>query len=176
MVSDVYDYIGMWDSKGQLLTPVKQGEGWGFMNHDGIVKVPFIYENCTRSRSVLVNSLDLNYCWVKKDGKYGFYNITSENAKMVAPCKYLSTRSFSFGLAAVTEDGHKWFYIDYKGNKVCGDYAAVGNFRSDGMAFVKFDGSSNIGYFINPQGEIILICEEHEHKIYNLRRYNGNQK
>ena len=62
------------------------------------------------------------------------------------------------------------------GNKVCGDYAAVGNFRSDGMAFVKFDGSSNIGYFINPQGEIILICEEHEHKIYNLRRYNGNQK
>lgn len=43
MVSDVYDYIGMWDSKGQLLTPVKQGEGWGFMNHDGIVKVPFIY-------------------------------------------------------------------------------------------------------------------------------------
>ena len=82
----------------------------------------------------------------------------------------------SFGLAAVTEDGHKWFYIDYKGNKVCGDYAAVGNFRSDGMAFVKFDGSSNIGYFINPQGEIILICEEHEHKIYNLRRYNGNQK
>lgn len=40
MVSDVYDYIGMWDSKGQLLTPVKQGEGWGFMNHDGIVKVP----------------------------------------------------------------------------------------------------------------------------------------
>lgn len=95
---------------------------------------------------------------------------------MVVPCKYLSTRSFSFGLAAVTEDGHKWFYIDYKGNKVCGDYAAVGNFRSDGMAFVKFDGSSNIGYFINPQGEIILICEEHEHKIYNLRRYNGNQK
>jgi len=59
---------------------------------------------------------------------------------------------------------------------VCGDYAAVGNFRSDGMAFVKFDGSSNIGYFINPQGEIILICEEHKHKIYNLRRYNGNQK
>ena len=53
---------------------------------------------------------------------------------------------------------HKWFYIDYKGNKVCGDYAAVGNFRSDGMAFVNFDGSSNIGYFINPQGEIILIC------------------
>ena len=52
----------------------------------------------------------------------------------------------------------------------------MGNFRSDGMAFVKFDGSSNIGYFINPQGEIILICEEHEHKIYNLRRYNGNQK
>lgn len=46
---------------------------------------------------------------------------------MVVPCKYLSTRSFSFGLAAVTEDGHKWFYIDYKGNKVCGDYAAVGN-------------------------------------------------
>lgn len=32
MVSDVYDYMGMWDSKGQLLTPVKQGEGWGFMN------------------------------------------------------------------------------------------------------------------------------------------------
>jgi len=76
MVSDVYDYIGMWDSKGQLLTPVKQGEGWGFMNHDGIVKVPFIYENCTRSRSVLVNSLDLNYCWVKKDGKYGFQKMS----------------------------------------------------------------------------------------------------
>ena len=78
---------------------------------------------------------------------------------MVVPCKYLSTRSFSFGLAAVTEDGHKWFYIDYKGNKVCGDYAAVGNFRSDGMAFVKFDGSSNIGYFINPQGEIYLYVK-----------------
>lgn len=77
---------------------------------------------------------DDNLIAVCKDGKWGFVN--NEGKEIIAP-KYKDAKSFSNGLAAVS-DGKKWGFIDVAGNLVI-DYLFYGGdyFNDEGCCMVE---------------------------------------
>lgn len=77
---------------------------------------------------------DDNMIAVCKDGKWGFVNLDGE--EVIAP-KYNNAKSFSNGLAAVS-DGEKWGFIDPSGSIVI-DYLFYGGdyFNDEGCCMVE---------------------------------------
>lgn len=77
---------------------------------------------------------DDNMIAVCKDGKWGFVDL--EGKEIIAP-KYKEAKSFSNGLAAVS-DGEKWGFIDSAGNQVI-DYLFYGGdyFNDEGCCMVE---------------------------------------
>lgn len=85
---------------------VERGGKRGFINKDGKVVVPIIYD--------YVEDFSEGYAAVGINGKYGFIN---RSGKLVIPLEYDNIRGFEGKLAPVAKQG-KWGYIDKSGEEV----------------------------------------------------------
>ena len=91
---------------------------------------------------------------IKNNGKYGF---ADKIGKVVIPCQWKDTRTFSEGLAAVRDASGKWGFIDKTGKVVipC-QWKDAWNF-SEGLALVK-DANEKWG-FIDKTGKVVIPCQ-----------------
>ena len=89
---------------------------------------------------------------VQLNGKYGFID---KSGRLVIPCKYDDSESFSDGLAAVKLN-HKWGSINNSGTLVtpC-KYDWAYSFR-EGMAEVKLNGKYG---FVDKTGTEVISCK-----------------
>ena len=85
---------------------VERGGKRGFINKDGKVVVPIIYD--------YVEDFSEGYAAVGINGKYGFID---GSGKLVIPLEYDNIRGFEGKLAPVAKQG-KWGYIDKSGEEV----------------------------------------------------------
>lgn len=88
------------------LIPMKSGEYWGYVNHEGKFKIQpqFKYAFIFSSGLALVKN---------SDNKYGYIN---EKGDYVIEPKYKNGLGFSEGLALVVQENSQLSYIDLKGN------------------------------------------------------------
>lgn len=99
-----------------------------------------IYDYNDNRARIQINSIEQN----------GFMN---KQKSWVIPLQYKRAENFSEGLAAVSPDGHNWFYIDTTGKKIIpGPYRQATSFI-DGVACVNKDS------LINKKGELISVSE-----------------
>lgn len=119
---------------------VRQGSEYRFVDRDGKI----IGNGSFESANIAVSNN--GYIAVKKNGKWGFADISSN---MVIEPQYESAKSFSLGLAPVKEND-KWYYIDVETKAVTeAEYDDAGVFSPDGSAPVKKGTSWNF----------LILCE-----------------
>ena len=92
------------------LARVKQNEKWGFINTQGEVVIPCIYDNAWRFFEGLAA--------VEQNDKWGFINTKGE---VVIPCIYDFAWAFSEGLAEVKQNG-KGSIINKEGKVIVAEY------------------------------------------------------
>ncbi|MBI3511127.1 MAG: WG repeat-containing protein [Bacteroidetes bacterium] len=149
------------------------GFDWGIVHLDGTYERP-IYNTEIKVQEALPacrpdtffgdlhNGLRL--VQVNVIGKTGF--MRSGNSWVIPP-EYDDAKDFSEGLAAVTADGKKWFYIDTTGKKVFGNYRDASSFK-DSVAIVDNDS------LIDKKGNIIAVSKfyiqeyEPEYKCFQV--------
>ena len=110
------------------LTTICKGDKWGYVNADGKIIVPCIYD--------FIGEFSDGLAYVSQDWKYGYVNTSGE---LVVPCIYGSPGNFSDGLAYVSQNG-KYGYINTSGELVVPCvYDDAKDFR-DRLAPIKKDG------------------------------------
>ncbi|WP_230657156.1 WG repeat-containing protein [Psychrobacter sp. I-STPA10] len=135
-----------------LLTVTKAGK-YGFVNHQGEIVVPIIYD---QAYSFYQNDL----ARVQLAGKYGFVN---KQGKLVIPTIYDYADSFSDGFARVTQQG-KVGYIDQQNKVVIPfDYEAGWHFNK-GFVTVKKEDKYGV---INQQNKVITPFEYDSISIFS---------
>lgn len=113
---------------------VLKGSKCGFVNEQGELAVPFLYNKVKSFSEGLAAVCELEYDYAS-EALLEHWGFIDENNVLVNKRKYLDCGNFREGLAAVqTEDG--WGFIDVKGKFVIEpQYEWVSDF-SDGKAFV----------------------------------------
>ncbi len=91
---------------------------------------------------------------IKNNGKYGF---ADKIGKVVIPCQWKDTRTFSEGLAAVRDASGKWGFIDKTGKVVIPCQWENACSFSEGLARVQ-DASGKWGY-IDKTGKVVIPCQ-----------------
>lgn len=168
-ISEYFDYIGWRNNKSEMLMVARLGDKWGFVNGNGSIKIPFIYDKYLISNPVLTSSSD-HIVSVLKDGKWGFVDISYSEGKILVPPKYKAVASFCYGLALVADDDNHHSYIDKNGNTIGGKYIGGSDFNAFGLAMIKFK-QGNEACLINKRGEIVYYCNSDEQgHISDLRR------
>ncbi len=143
-------------AQAQNLAPDQNAKGkWGFVDESGRAVIDYKYdeaEGFVKGRAK-----------VKKGNNYGYIN---EKGKTVVPIKYQELTPFdAYSYRAATDgkvkDGvlldEKWGFIDLDGKPLlkC-EYQEVGEFGSNGLAYVCKDGK--YGY-INRRFEFVVPCK-----------------
>lgn len=165
------------------LSRVKVDGKYGFVDENGRVVIPCIWEDADSFSEGLARVKDENNMWgfinkrgetiipfqwtfacsfseglacVEEDEQY--WGFIDSKGNMVIPCEWHKAQSFIEGLAPV-QDGVKYGYIDKNGELVipCEWYEA--EWFSEGLALVQ-DGV-NYG-FIDKEGKLVISCEWHE--------------
>ncbi|MCL2810593.1 MAG: WG repeat-containing protein [Clostridia bacterium] len=136
-------YIWALDVSHSLFVADK-GEGKGYMNLQGKVEIPFIWDDAS--------SFSEGLAMVEKDGLHGFINIAGE---VVIPLQYHNARGFSGGLAGVLpEINGDWVFIDQSGEvHLRGNWDSVGYFGDNGLAPVSID---QMWGYINQKGTLVI--------------------
>lgn len=160
------------------LAAVKQKGGWGFIDINGNIVVPFTYKD--------VRDFHEGKAAVKTEKGWGYIN---KNNKLIISDKYFDVKDFNDGLAAVKVkndtnehysdgyDGEKWgrqgkmlswIYINSEGEIAFDDfYSDVSTFH-DGVACVFKDKSWE---YINSKGE--SVSKVRLENLYPLHYSNG---
>ena len=127
----------------QGLALVKSGDKWGYIDKEGNVKVPIIYEAANNFGGEKIAK-------VKKDGLWGYVNI---NAKEIVPVEYEFCGEINNGIIAVGKK-NKYGFVNTKGKNICGlIYDRVEPFSNDGIA--KVFQNNRYGY-IDTAGNITV--------------------
>ncbi len=178
-VEDRSKKIGYMDKTGKIIVPCQYYSGSYFSEGLALVELEFdngehifidktgkhILEIHADALSSFSNGLASigNVNRDKKSGDVGFrYGYINKQGEVVIPLKYLSTRFFREGMAAVELEYDKWAYIDTKGNEkihfnYCGGYDRVyANIRpfSEGLVAI-YDEDNKVG-FRNKEGELVI--------------------
>ncbi|MDO4728584.1 MAG: WG repeat-containing protein [Bacteroidota bacterium] len=98
-----YDYVGL---KGSKLILVSKNDKFGFVNHQGKIKIPLIYDAAW--------DFSFGLAAVKQKDKWGFIN---EKGKVAIPFRYDYADYFSEKIAPIKYN-NQWYHIDKKGNIV----------------------------------------------------------
>ncbi len=98
-----YDFT---DFPSEGMSRVRSGDKFGFINENGDLTVPLIYESAENFSEGMAR--------VKRDGKWGFVN---KEGKEVIPAAYEEAKSFKNGMAQVKLNG-KYHYINKEGIEV----------------------------------------------------------
>ncbi len=102
---------------------------WGYIDKENKTYIPFQFEEA--------RDFDFGYAIVKKEGKYGYINITGQ---MVIPCDYESVTNFGSNIFAVAKQNGKYGYINRLGVTVVPFvFEDARAFSSNGVAPVKKD-------------------------------------
>ena len=126
------------------LTAVKKNDKFGFVDRNGNLVIPFVYEKACDFHEGLVA--------VKKDDKWGFIN---KNGEIVIPLEYDFVCDFHEGLAMVSKN-NKWGFINKDGEIVIPlEYNFAYEF-AEGLAPVKIKDKWG---FIDKTGKIIIPIE-----------------
>ncbi len=150
--------------EGELIID-RTGGGVGFLDKEGKIVIPKLYED-------VKGFSDEEICPVKLNGKWGFINKKNE---VVIPFNYEDADAFCEGLAAVKVNG-KWGFIDVKGRMVVKNrYDFVISF-SEGRAVVNKNGK--YGYVDYEGNEIIKVvyddAESFSDGIAKVKKGNKN--
>jgi len=139
-------------------TAVKKDGKWGFINGEGEIVVPLIYED----KGFGFFSPDEGLCNVKKDGKWGFIDNTG---KEVIPFIYEDAAGFGDGFASVKKDG-KYGMINAKGETMVPfEYDFIGSFVN-GYASAAKNGKYG---FLDMQGNVAIPFEYDDVDYFRLR-------
>lgn len=156
-----YDYV---DEFSSGLAKVTKGSKYGYVNKQGVLVVPLIYDEAMTLRE--------GKATVQKGGKWGYidstgkeveefkyedagcfrdslavvrlhgkYGFVDHNFKVVIPFNFESARGFSEGLAPVSNNKGLWGYINRKGNLVFECQYNFADFFVDGQARVMKNGN-----------------------------------
>ncbi|MDJ1468254.1 WG repeat-containing protein [Xanthocytophaga flava] len=135
------------------LFPIRVGDTWGFINGNGQIVIPPIYERVGKFAEGMAR--------VRKNGKWGIINT---KGKEIIPPIYELIRDFSEGVTAVIQRKKKVleaFYIDSTGKQLFaktyvtdGSYWPIHSFQ-EGLAVVEDPESHKVG-FINKKGEFVV--------------------
>lgn len=142
-IEKIYEKYDEMNEYYQGLALVKSGNKWGYIDKEGNVKVPIIYDAANNFGGEKIAK-------VKRDGLWGYVNI---NAKEVIPIEYEFCGEISNGIVAVGKK-NKYGFINSKGKNICGlIYDRVEPFGKDGMA--KVFKNNRYGY-IDMTGNIVV--------------------
>jgi len=123
------------------LTPVQQGNKFGFQDSRGEMIVPAEYD--------AVGNFSEGFAFVEKKGKRGYIN---DKGKIAVQLKYEDAWDFCGGAAKVSKDG-KYGFIDTQGNEITDImYDTAENF-SEGFAKISVNGKYG---FVNTNGEMAI--------------------
>lgn len=105
VVAPVYEVIED-ETEGFYLAETSE-EKYGFINARGEVAISFKYTNALPfSQGVAAVAIDSSWFFIDRDGRQLFIN------------RFSDVSSFSDSLAAFTQDGENWGYVDMSGNIV----------------------------------------------------------
>jgi len=142
------------DFSGGLASVLQNGK-WGFIDKNGKVVIPLIYEEALYFEEGLGS--------VKQNGKYGFVD---RNGTIVIPTVYDKFEPFSEGLVAVSKDG-KYGYLDKNGKAVVPlIFEDASTFRN-GTAQIKINGKW--GIFEKPAAKKIKVKNIHRAEKRKVR-------
>lgn len=136
-----YEYI---DEVKEGLIGVQNNDNWGFINTQGKVVIPFIYDN--------VGDFHNGLAKVTKNDKAGFINI---QGKVVVPLIYDYAGDFHDGLASVRKNGKEGF-INTQGKVVIPFVYDVADAFYQGVAPVYQDDEL---FLINREGKKIATIQ-----------------
>jgi hypothetical protein len=143
------DLISRNFSEGLARAKRRNNKGWGFINKQGSIIIPTIYEAAT--------DFCEGFAAVKRNDKWGFINIKGEQIVdfIYQDVARFSAGLFSEGLAAV-KSNNKWGFINHEGQvKIDFVYDNTGSF-SEGLCEVQIN--KKWGY-INKYGMIAIKLE-----------------
>jgi hypothetical protein len=130
------------------LVAVCRDERWGFVDHRGAIRIPFVFEK-SRARSRIFRN---GVAGVKIDGRCGF--IDHSGGFVVRP-EYEDLKSFAEGYAPVRQGG-KWGMINSDGRLVVDcRFDELGELNG-GLAFAKADGRAG---FVSNSGSWVIQPE-----------------
>jgi WG containing repeat len=158
------------------LAAVCRDERWGFVDHSGEIRIPFVFETSRALTRIFRNGV----AGVKIDGRCGF--IDHSGGFIVRP-EYEDLKSFSEGHAPVRQNG-KWGMINLDGRLVVDcRFDELGELNG-GLAFAKADGKAGFvsycgSWVIQPEfdrcypffGALALVRKAGG--IYSYLRRNG---
>lgn len=109
-IKPIYDDMGIWFENG--LIPAKKGDKWGYIDHQGNTKIPFIYDVADGfSENMAVVGLNkIN----SHAPKFGYINTQGD---VVLPINYDTASAFVEGVAMVMSEG-LLHHINPQGQKV----------------------------------------------------------
>ena len=123
------------------LYPIPDGEKWGFVDEEGTLAIPAIYDN--------VGDFSEGYVRALAGEKWGY---VSAAGMMVIQPAFERAGDFSEGLAAVMVDG-KWGYVDRRGNvAIAAIFDEAGEF-SGGRAAIR---SGEKWGYVDTQGKVVI--------------------
>jgi len=119
---------------------------WGYIDHSGEVRIPFVFEGSSARR------FRYGLAGVQIDGRWGFVD---ESGGFVIKPQYDNVKDFSEGYAAVQRD-QKWGVIDIEGNlAVDFQFDDLGEFTG-GTASAEIEGNAG---FVLPTGTWVIRPE-----------------
>jgi hypothetical protein len=118
--------IAYWEHDAPLIKASRNGK-YGFIDYDGSVKIPFIYDDAQSFRE--------GYAAVKMNGQWGFIN---EIGVLRIPFEFVDVKSFSEGFAAIYKRGEGWNFINESNEQLLeSSFEDVGSF-TNGKAIVFY--------------------------------------
>ena len=163
---------GLLKQNGQILVPFKydefsedwingkayykQDQNFGFVNLKGEI-IPGKFQTEDEAKTALYDELPDTTIFDYHDNRAKVYIKSKEQGggyldrkrNWAIPPAYKWAEDFSEELAAVSQDGNSWFYIDTSGRKIiAGTFRQASSF-ADGVAYVNYDS------LINKKGEVI---------------------
>lgn len=133
-----YDFV---DGFQCGLALVHKNEKHGFVNPDGKLVVPTIYDDASAFSECMA--------LVKKNGKWGYVDSTG---KLAIDLKYSDAYSFSYGYAVVSRD-NKYGFVDRNGKEFHLEYDMAKSF-AEGLAAVQ--NSRGLWGYIDTNGKIVI--------------------
>jgi len=139
----------MWIStyKEGLLQAGKDNK-FGFVDHDGKIIVPFIYDE--------VKDFNEQIAAVKANKRWGFIN---KNGICIIPFLYDDVKDFNEGLSCVYNDGLGWGLIDTTGAMVINQRSSYNWLTPYPEGIVQIDEGDNDRYLVNTRSEFLVRAD-----------------
>lgn len=169
IISEEFDYMAV--SYNCQLILAERGGQFGFVDREGNIKIPFIYDGFKVSNLYASSWLDSKYIAVRKGGKWGFIDASSFDGDFTIPIIYENVTPFMFGKASVLLSKNSgWFYINNRNEILCGPFHSCLNFDLNGVSVVQMEQNSDLCYLINSKGEPLYVGEIFMGKPCNFER------